>query len=220
MKRQSGFGAIAAIMILVILSVLAAALTRLGSTQQLTSAQDLLSARAWQAAKIGNEWGLFQALHQFFTVANGSGVATQFTITTTNDFLAAGVVAGIAVSGTGVGANARVTSVDSPNQITVSVANAAGGVSGVLTFGSSPAGTWQACAGSPQTLDLHVDTGFWVTVTCTVMPYTEGASTANPLRVYRITSVACNSSAGCPAAAAIATAPNYIERMREVIATD
>ena len=62
MKRQQGFGAIAAIVILVILAALAAAIVSLATTQQMTSAQDVMSARAWQAARSGNEWGLFRAL--------------------------------------------------------------------------------------------------------------------------------------------------------------
>ena len=62
MIRQHGFGAIAAIVILVILAVLASAIVSVGSTQQIASAQDVLSARAWQAARAGNEWGLYQAL--------------------------------------------------------------------------------------------------------------------------------------------------------------
>ena len=61
-KTQRGFGAIAAIVILVILSVLAAAITSISSTQHITTAQDLQSARAWQAARAGNEWGLYLAL--------------------------------------------------------------------------------------------------------------------------------------------------------------
>lgn len=59
---QRGFGAIAAIVILVIMATISAALVRLGTTQQVTSAQDVVSARAWQAARAGNEWGLYQAL--------------------------------------------------------------------------------------------------------------------------------------------------------------
>jgi MSHA biogenesis protein MshP len=59
---QRGFGAIAAIMILIILAVISAGLVKLGTTQQVTSAQDVLSARAWQAARAGNEWGLYRAL--------------------------------------------------------------------------------------------------------------------------------------------------------------
>jgi MSHA biogenesis protein MshP len=64
MKRrmQRGFGAIMAIIIVVILAALSAALVTFGNTQQLTSAQDMLSARAWAAARTGNEWGLHQAL--------------------------------------------------------------------------------------------------------------------------------------------------------------
>lgn len=62
MSRQQGFGAIAAIIILVILAGLSAALVSIGTTQQTTAAQDVMSARAWQAARAGNEWGLYQAL--------------------------------------------------------------------------------------------------------------------------------------------------------------
>lgn len=62
MTRQRGFGAIAAIVILVILAVLAAAIVSVSTTQQVTSAQDVMSARAWQVARSGNEWGLYQAL--------------------------------------------------------------------------------------------------------------------------------------------------------------
>lgn len=61
-SNQKGFGVIAAIVILVILGLLAAAIVSLGTTQQMTSAQDVLSAKAWQAARAGNEWGLYQAL--------------------------------------------------------------------------------------------------------------------------------------------------------------
>jgi len=60
--RQQGFGIIAAIVVLVIMATLAGALVRLGTTQQATSAQDFLSARAWQAARAGTEWGLYRAL--------------------------------------------------------------------------------------------------------------------------------------------------------------
>lgn len=62
MNRQQGFGAIAAIVVLVILSLLAGAIVSVGTTQNMTSAQDVMSARAWQAARAGNEWGLHQAL--------------------------------------------------------------------------------------------------------------------------------------------------------------
>jgi MSHA biogenesis protein MshP len=62
MKRQRGFGAIAAIVVIVILAGLSAAVVMVGTTQQSTFTQDLLAARAWQAARTGTDWGLFQAL--------------------------------------------------------------------------------------------------------------------------------------------------------------
>jgi len=62
MNRHQGFGAIAAILIVVILAALAAAIVSISTTQQVTSAQDVMSARAWQAARAGNEWGLYKAL--------------------------------------------------------------------------------------------------------------------------------------------------------------
>jgi MSHA biogenesis protein MshP len=68
MTRQNGFGAIAAIVVLVMLAALAAAIVAVGTAQQTTISQDVQSARAWQAARSGTEWGLFQALQP---AANG-----------------------------------------------------------------------------------------------------------------------------------------------------
>lgn len=59
---QQGFGAIAAIMILVILAALSAAIVSVSTGQQMASAQDVLAARAWQVASAGAEGGLFRAL--------------------------------------------------------------------------------------------------------------------------------------------------------------
>jgi MSHA biogenesis protein MshP len=61
-RRQAGLGAIAAILILVILAALSAAIVSFSTGQQLASAQDVLAARAWQVALAGTEGGLFRAL--------------------------------------------------------------------------------------------------------------------------------------------------------------
>ena len=61
-RLQRGFGAMMAIVILVILSSLAAGMVTLGTTQQLTAAQDVLSARAFAAARAGLDVGMFRAL--------------------------------------------------------------------------------------------------------------------------------------------------------------
>jgi MSHA biogenesis protein MshP len=65
--RQAGFGAMAAVFVLVILATLAAAVARLGWTQQTSFSQDLLSAKANQAARAGLEWGMYQALKGTWT---------------------------------------------------------------------------------------------------------------------------------------------------------
>lgn len=70
-RSQRGFAAIVAIAALVILAVFAAAIVAFGSRQQLTSAQDTMSSRAWQAARAGNEWGLYRALKQ--SACNAAG---------------------------------------------------------------------------------------------------------------------------------------------------
>lgn len=66
MKRpsphQGGFAYIAAVIVVVVLAMLATAAVRMYTTQQASASQDLLSAQAWQAARAGNEWGLYQAL--------------------------------------------------------------------------------------------------------------------------------------------------------------
>jgi MSHA biogenesis protein MshP len=63
-RPQTGLGAIAAIMILVILGGLSAAIVSLSTGQQMSSAQDVLSAQAWQVATAGTEGGLFRALQE------------------------------------------------------------------------------------------------------------------------------------------------------------
>ena len=82
MTRQRGFGAIAAIVILVILAALAAAIVAINTSQQISAAQDVLSARAWQAARAGNEWGLYQALKGSWTSCTGANQSLDLTADT------------------------------------------------------------------------------------------------------------------------------------------
>lgn len=72
MKRPSGFGLIAVLVILVMLAGMAAAIVSISTSQQSSSAQDVLAARAWQAARAGNEWGLYQALRNNQCAASSS----------------------------------------------------------------------------------------------------------------------------------------------------
>jgi len=68
--NQRGFGAITAIVVLVILALFGTAMVTVGTVQQMTSVQDLLAANAWQAARAGNEWGLYKARNKSDWTAN------------------------------------------------------------------------------------------------------------------------------------------------------
>jgi len=60
--RCSGFVLPSAIFLLVILSGLAAFLVQVSTSQSIVSAQDVQGSRAYQAARAGMEWGLYQVL--------------------------------------------------------------------------------------------------------------------------------------------------------------
>ncbi|HEY0846768.1 MAG TPA: MSHA biogenesis protein MshP [Noviherbaspirillum sp.] len=76
---QRGFGAIAAIVVLVMLGALSAAMLRFGVGASISSAQDIGSARALQAAKAGIEWGLYATLQSdgIWRTASACNTGTQ-----------------------------------------------------------------------------------------------------------------------------------------------
>ncbi|MDY7547910.1 hypothetical protein QN360_14735 [Glaciimonas sp. CA11.2] len=59
---QRGFALMTAIFLLVVLAGLGAVMVTLSTVQQTTSAQDLQGSRAYQAARTGIEWGVYQAM--------------------------------------------------------------------------------------------------------------------------------------------------------------
>lgn len=61
-RRPRGFGAIAALVVLVLMAALAAAVVRIGVSQQGSLAQGLSASRATAAAAAGLEWGAWQVL--------------------------------------------------------------------------------------------------------------------------------------------------------------
>lgn len=78
-QRQRGFGVIAAIVVLVILGALSGAMLRFSVATNLSSADDVASARAFQAAKAGTEWGMYEALQSdgIWRTANACNTGTQ-----------------------------------------------------------------------------------------------------------------------------------------------
>jgi MSHA biogenesis protein MshP len=82
-------------------------------------------------------------------------------------------------------------------------------------------GGWTTCSNDTKNLDLRSETGMVATVTCDSQLYNEGESapgTPRQVRVYTIDAVAC-SAAACPDATAAAR-PGYVERRRQVHATN
>lgn len=71
-RRQGGVSIIAAIFFLLMFAAIAAAMVTLTTTSNATSAQDVQGARAYQAARAGVEWGLWQVLNN---PANGGAPA-------------------------------------------------------------------------------------------------------------------------------------------------
>jgi MSHA biogenesis protein MshP len=61
-RLQQGFSIVTAIFLLVVLAGLGAFLVTISATQHLSSALDVQGARAYQAARSGVEWGVYQAL--------------------------------------------------------------------------------------------------------------------------------------------------------------
>ena len=83
-------------------------------------------------------------------------------------------------------------------------------------------GSWVTCSGASQTLDLTTDTGFHVTVSCDSRSFNEGETapgTARVVRLYTIDAIACNSTGAGPDNAR-ATTPGYVERRRQVQASN
>lgn len=70
-RSERGFLIIAAVFLLVVLAGLVAYLTTVSTTSQAASAADFNSARAYQAARAGAEWGAYRILQ-------GPGGATTF----------------------------------------------------------------------------------------------------------------------------------------------
>ena len=72
LRRQAGVGLVTAIFLLVVLAGLGAASVTLFTSQQASSNLDLEGAKAYQAARAGLEWGLYEQLRQGRCVGNTS----------------------------------------------------------------------------------------------------------------------------------------------------
>lgn len=88
MIRLRGFALLSAIFILVVLAALGAFILSISSQQQIGSALDVQGVRAYQAARAGIEWGLYQQIplvqaSPTGTVCNANGTFPVFGFTVT-----------------------------------------------------------------------------------------------------------------------------------------
>jgi MSHA biogenesis protein MshP len=83
-RRSAGVGLVTAIFLLVVLAGLAVAMVGISGAQQSASALDAQGARAYQAARAGIEWGLYQRLRNqaaFVCAGNDTSFALPATST-------------------------------------------------------------------------------------------------------------------------------------------
>lgn len=89
LKRERGFSLVTAIFLLVVLAALGVAMVTISSVQHQSTSLDVQGVRAYQAARAGMEWGLYQRLRNnscngSSTVAMPAGTSLSgFTVTVT-----------------------------------------------------------------------------------------------------------------------------------------
>jgi MSHA biogenesis protein MshP len=83
MRRSAGVGLVTAIFLVVVLAGLAVAMVGMSGAQQSASALDVQGARAYQAARAGIEWGLFQRLRNPTTFVCGGDTSFALPATST-----------------------------------------------------------------------------------------------------------------------------------------
>jgi MSHA biogenesis protein MshP len=92
--RQSGFAAIAAIFLLVVLAALGGFMLMLSNTQQISAAQDTQGTRVFWAARAGLEWGIASTVASSNCPASPTSLSLDgMTVTVTcqrNTYLEAG----------------------------------------------------------------------------------------------------------------------------------
>ncbi|HUY03850.1 MAG TPA: hypothetical protein VMV33_11235 [Rhodocyclaceae bacterium] len=85
--RAAGFALVAAIFLLVVLAALGAFIVTVSTSQQMSSALDVQGERAYQAARSGIEWGVYQVTRN--SAACSPATTTSFTFPATATTLAA-----------------------------------------------------------------------------------------------------------------------------------
>jgi MSHA biogenesis protein MshP len=111
-RRQAGVGLVTAIFLLVVLAGLGVAMVGIFTAQQASSNLDLLGARAYQAARAGLEWGIYQRMrnNSCGDPATGTASVAAFTMPAGTSLSGFRVIVKCEPKGTGSLARAIVTS--------------------------------------------------------------------------------------------------------------
>jgi MSHA biogenesis protein MshP len=87
MRRQGGFGLVAAMFVIIVIALVIAAMVRLSTTQHGTNSLALQQARAYQAARAGLDWGISRAFNagtcSNSAVSMAGGGLSDFTVSLT-----------------------------------------------------------------------------------------------------------------------------------------
>lgn len=85
--RQQGFGLVAALFVIIVITLVIAAMARLSTTQHGSNSLALQQARAYQAARAGLEWGISRAVNAGSCSNSGVSMAggglSEFTVSLT-----------------------------------------------------------------------------------------------------------------------------------------
>lgn len=76
-----GFSLVSAIFLLIVLAALGVAMVTISTTQHQSSSLDIEGVRAYQAAKAGIEWGVYQRLRNNGCAASSAIAVSGFTVT-------------------------------------------------------------------------------------------------------------------------------------------
>ncbi len=106
---QRGFAIISAIFILVVLAAIGAFAVQVSSMQHIGSAQDVLSVRAYQAARSGLEWALYRV-----QPANGGNCPVPTNMALAGDTFA-GLTVTVTCTGTATAYRITATACNQPN---------------------------------------------------------------------------------------------------------
>lgn len=207
-RRQRGISLVTAIFLMVVLSALGVALVGLVTRQQASSSMDERGARAYQAARAGIEWGLFQQL-RLNACQPSTQLAMPATATTLAEFSV--TVACVATPTPASGPGASPGSV--PGILQLGSAEVTGiADTSVLVEGMRVAGTGIA----PGTRVVAV---FETAVTLSKAASTAGTfslSYSSALERWQITATACSEAGpgGCPNPAP--AGGDYVQRQVQV----